>query len=77
MKKYLIDTHILLWLMLEPQKLSDVVKKTLQNSNNLLYVSKISLWGIAIKIKIGKLNIEMNFSDISMNLKKMILFRLT
>ena len=70
MKKYLIDTHILLWLMLEPQKLSNAVKKTLQNTNNELYISRISLWEIAIKIKIGKLNIKMNFIDICVALKE-------
>ena len=64
MKKFLIDTHILLWLMLEPNKLSKKVKSTLKNFDNELFVSKISLWEIAIKMKIGKLDIKMNFDDI-------------
>ncbi|OQX97145.1 MAG: hypothetical protein B6I24_09805 [Bacteroidetes bacterium 4572_128] len=62
--KYLIDTHILLWLMLEPQKLSNRIKNILENIDNILYVSNISLWEIAIKIKIGKLNIKMDFKNI-------------
>jgi len=62
--KYLIDTHILLWLMLEPHKLSKKVKNVFQNIDNTLYISKISLWEIAIKMKIGKLDIKMNFGNI-------------
>ncbi len=59
---YLIDTHVLLWVMLNPSKLSDKAKSIIKDRKNGIYISKISLWEIAIKIKIGKLEINMDFN---------------
>ncbi len=53
MKKYLIDTQILIWTIIEPNKLSPNALKIL--SGNIIAVSQISLFEIAIKQKIGKL----------------------
>ena len=44
---YIIDTHILLWLLSEPDKLSATAKRILQEDD--LYISMASLWEIAIK----------------------------
>lgn len=52
---YIIDTHILLWLLSEPEKLTDIAKKILQEDE--LYISMASLWEIAIKQSIGKLDL--------------------
>ncbi|MBP3709438.1 MAG: type II toxin-antitoxin system VapC family toxin [Treponema sp.] len=53
---YLIDTHILLWLLSEPEKLSATATKILQEDDSL-YVSMASLWEIAIKQSNGKLDL--------------------
>ncbi len=53
--EYLLDTHICLWAFADPLKLSDRVKKIIENPNNNLYVSQISLFEITIKLKINKL----------------------
>jgi PIN domain nuclease of toxin-antitoxin system len=50
---YLIDTQIFIWAMINPEKLSEQTIEILQH--NLIYVSQISLFEIAIKQKIGKL----------------------
>lgn len=52
---YLLDTHVCIWSLSEQKKLSSTVKKLLQDASNSFYVSKMSLFEIAIKIKIGKL----------------------
>ena len=52
---YIIDTHILLWLLSEPNKLSITAKKILQEDD--LYISMASLWEIAIKQSNGKLDL--------------------
>ena len=52
---YIIDTHILLWLLSEPEKLTATVKKILQEDE--LYISMASLWEIAIKQSNGKLDL--------------------
>ena len=55
---HIIDTHILLWLLSEPEKLSVQARRILQEDD--LCVSMASLWEIAIKQSNGKL--ELPFS---------------
>ena len=42
--KLLLDTHIWLWSLLDPQKLSTQVTKALEDENNELWLSSISVW---------------------------------
>jgi PIN domain nuclease of toxin-antitoxin system len=54
--RLLLDTHVLLWAVLEPQKLSAEQRNALENSDNELLVSAASAWEIATKWRLGKLN---------------------
>lgn len=54
--QYLLDTHTLIWAMLEPEQLSQKVSDILANKRNKIFVSVVSFWEIAIKITIGKLD---------------------
>ena len=47
--KYLLDTHIILWAAVDVKKLSRKAKKLLENPDNILYFSPVSLWEISIK----------------------------
>ena len=58
MKKYLLDTHTLIWSIVDDTKLSDNVLKILEDGKNDLLVSAVSLWEIAIKSGKGKLNLK-------------------
>ena len=51
----LLDTHVLLWALLEPQKLSPALRNALEDSDNTLMVSAASAWEIATKWRLGKL----------------------
>lgn len=53
MKKYLIDTQILIWSLISPSKLSQQIVDLM--SSNSICASQISLLEIAIKQKLGKL----------------------
>jgi PIN domain nuclease of toxin-antitoxin system len=53
--KLLLDTHVLLWALLEPQKLSSEMRTSLEDSDNTLVVSAASAWEIATKWRLGKL----------------------
>ncbi len=53
---YLIDTHILLWMLSSPDKLSKKVVSLLESENSI-YVSIVSLWEIAIKQNLNKLDL--------------------
>ena len=46
---YLLDTRTLIWTITEKRKLSALVRKTIENSNNTILVSAISFWEILIK----------------------------
>ena len=52
---YLVDTHILIWAFIDPDKLSKDINEILLNENNNIYYSQISLWEIAVKYSLGKL----------------------
>ncbi len=61
--KILLDTHILLWSVFEPEKLSDDAKEIIADHHNYVFVSLASLWEIAIKKDIGRLNIPDHFFE--------------
>lgn len=63
--KYLIDTHILIWLAISPQKITNRNLCILENPLNRIYVSTVTLWEIAIKLSIGKLDMQgLEISDL-------------
>ena len=50
----ILDTHVILWSLIEPEQLSDEVKNIISNAqeDNRLFLSSISLWEIAmLKLK--------------------------
>jgi PIN domain nuclease of toxin-antitoxin system len=53
--KLLLDTHVLLWALLEPQKLSPALRNALEDSDTGLLVSAATAWEIATKWRLGKL----------------------
>lgn len=55
--KVLLDTHIFLWAMSEPEKLSDKKRTEIEALYNTVYVSSVSITEIMIKASIGKLAI--------------------
>lgn len=56
--KILIDTHIFLWSLSEPQKLSDARRDQLESETNIILVSSVIIAEIMIKSSVGKLNIS-------------------
>lgn len=62
----LVDSHAVLWFLNGDSRLSDIGKETIENSNNIKYVSVDTIWEIAIKISLDKLRIDSglkNFLD--------------
>jgi PIN domain nuclease of toxin-antitoxin system len=50
----LLDTHALLWFILDDPKLPRVAKEIVADGSNDIAVSPASYWEIAIKISLGK-----------------------
>lgn len=53
--KYLLDTHTLIWYQGGNPKISKQLIEEIQNKENIIFFSQLSLIEIVIKQKIGKL----------------------
>ncbi len=58
MSKYLLDTHIFLWWMSDAKQLSQEVFDIISDGSNQVYISSASIWEIAIKEALGKLEVD-------------------
>ncbi len=50
----LLDTHLLLWAAATPERLSKEASTIIQNRENRLYFSAVSIWEITIKRGLGR-----------------------
>ena len=55
MKRYLIDTHVWLWMQSDPDRMSDEARLLVENVRNGILFSAASACEIAIKYRLGKL----------------------
>jgi PIN domain nuclease of toxin-antitoxin system len=60
----LLDTHVLLWWLDDPGRLSRAARKAIQDGANPVYVSAAVAWEIAIKKALGKLDAPDNLEDV-------------
>ncbi|PKO90654.1 MAG: PIN domain nuclease [Betaproteobacteria bacterium HGW-Betaproteobacteria-10] len=56
--KLLLDTHALLWSIIEPDQLSPGARTAITDPAAQVAVSAISFWEIAIKTALGKLTLQ-------------------
>jgi PIN domain nuclease of toxin-antitoxin system len=66
--KLLLDTHILLWAAGEPEQLSNQAKALIEDPENQLYFSAVSLWEISIKNKLGRADFKVDLPVLRRNL---------
>ena len=64
MKRYLIDTHILLWWLSNDKKLPKKIDDLIANPSNSIIVSAVTAWEIAIKKSLNKLQAPDNLEEI-------------
>ena len=57
--RYLLDTHVAIWLAKDSDELPDRVKELVKQPDNDIYISSVSLWEIAIKMNLGKLDLKL------------------
>lgn len=55
---FLLDTHVLLWLLSADPRLSQDIFETLRNPRHVVFVSVATAWEIAIKVGLGKLDLD-------------------
>ena len=51
----LLDTNVLVWALAAPRRLRADAQKTIESRDNVVYVSAVSAWEIAIKVALGRL----------------------
>ena len=61
--KYLLDTHVVLWLAYNSPMLSKKAKQIILEPSNEKYVSIVSAWEVAIKLTTKKLEIIGGISE--------------
>jgi PIN domain nuclease of toxin-antitoxin system len=60
---FLLDTHIWLWSLLEPNKLGNRLQRELQEPGNEQWLSPISVWEATVLQRKGRLLIQGNAVD--------------
>lgn len=64
MQQNLLDTHTLIWYINGDAELSKIARTVIEADNSINFVSIASLWEIAIKISLGKLELKTPFNQI-------------
>ena len=62
--RLLLDTHVLLWWLDDAATLLPAAKEAIVDPGNIIIVSVASLWEIAIKKTIGKLELPDDFEEV-------------
>ena len=60
---YLLDTHTFLWFINDDVSLSSAAKALIEDSENTIYLSVASIWEMAIKVSLDKLEMPSPFTD--------------
>lgn len=55
---YLIDTHVLIWFGETSSQLPVRIRHIIEETNNNIFVSHASIWEMAIKLSLGKLQMR-------------------
>jgi len=56
--KLLLDTHVWIWLLTDPERLSRLAHTALVAAENQLYLSSASTWECSVKVAAGRLDID-------------------
>jgi PIN domain nuclease of toxin-antitoxin system len=58
--RLLLDTHLVLWWEVNHPRLPKSARDLIQNSTEPVFVSRASLWEIAIKLSLGRLRMDLD-----------------
>ena len=59
-QRYLLDTHLLLWAALFPDRLPKAANKLMKDADNSLYFSTASIWEMSIKLTRPRNDLEID-----------------
>jgi PIN domain nuclease of toxin-antitoxin system len=55
--RLLLDTHTLLWWLIKSPSLSSRAQSLLENKQHTIFVSAVSAWEMATKVRLGRLDV--------------------
>ncbi len=64
MKGYLLDSHVLLWWLSDPDRLSESTQARLRSKETPLFFSAAAAWELAIKKQLGRLEFPGNLAEV-------------
>ena len=59
--RLLLDTHVVIWLVEQPEKIVSRVAELIKDNSNDVFISAATPWEIAIKVRLGKLRFDAAF----------------
>src|SRR4030042_6126820 len=62
--KILLDTHAFIWFVEDDDQFPESLKRIIEKPSNDIYLSIASIWEMAIKIQLKKLDIEKSIKEI-------------
>jgi PIN domain nuclease of toxin-antitoxin system len=61
---FFLDTSVLIWWLAEPARLSSAATSCIADPENQISCSVVNLWEIQIKVKLGKLDLDLPLAEI-------------
>lgn len=66
-----LDTHVLLWWAVDPERLSPAAAASLQAMERLGgFASSISIWELGVKVQRGKLDLRISIEEFARRIQK-------
>lgn len=62
--RHLLDTQAIIWYFEDSKNLPHKMVEEIDNPENNVFISSVSLWEIAIKISIGKLDLKYTLEEL-------------
>lgn len=62
--RLLLDTHSFIWFFEGDARLPQIARNLIEDETNVLFISIASIWEMAIKVSIGKLNLSKPFENV-------------
>ena len=67
--RYILDTHAIIWYVEDSPELPKSIADIIDNPENDICISSVSLWEIALKASLGKLDLELPLEEFLLNIK--------
>jgi len=61
--RYLLDTHVILWWLTCPEKISTKAQEIIRDKSNHIFISSTSFWEMGIKKGLGRLTLPQNILE--------------